>query len=66
MAPVSSRSTTAIYANENWATTVTGITEQFFPLSNRRMHEGRAFTASESKRSGLTAEIAKIAEETGT
>ena len=47
VAPISSRSTTAIYANENWATTVTGTTEQYFPLSNRRMKDGRAFTASE-------------------
>jgi putative ABC transport system permease protein len=42
VAPVSSRGTTAIYANENWATTVTGTTEQFFPLSNRRIQAGRA------------------------
>ena len=49
VAPVSSRSTTAIYANENWATTITGTTEQYFPLSNRRVKEGRAFTASEAR-----------------
>jgi putative ABC transport system permease protein len=49
VAPVSSRSTTAIYANENWATTVTGTTEQYFTLSNRRIHEGRVFTASENR-----------------
>ena len=44
VAPISSRSTTAISANENWATTVTGTTEQYFPLSNRRMKDeiGRA------------------------
>jgi len=49
VAPVSSRSTTAIYANENWSTTVTGTTDQYFTLSNRRMQEGRAFTASEAR-----------------
>jgi putative ABC transport system permease protein len=49
VAPVSSRSTTAIYANENWATSVTGTTEQYFTLSNRRIHEGREFTASETR-----------------
>jgi len=47
VAPVSSRSTTAIYANENWSTTVTGTTDQYFTLSNRQMQEGRAFTAGE-------------------
>ncbi len=52
VAPVSSRGTTAIYANENWATTVTGTTEQFFPLSNRRIQAGRAFSASEARLGG--------------
>ncbi len=47
VAPVSSRSTTAIYAHENWSTTVTGTTEQFFTLSNRKTSEGRIFTAAE-------------------
>ena len=49
VAPVSSRSTTAIYANENWATSVTGTTEQYFTLSNRRVREGRVFTTSETR-----------------
>ena len=49
VAPVASRSTTAIFANENWATTVTGSTEQFFTVGNRRMKEGRAFTPSEAR-----------------
>ena len=49
VAPVSSRSTTAIYANENWATSVTGTTEQYFTLSNRRIREGRVFTASDTR-----------------
>jgi len=49
VAPIASRSTTAIYANENWATSVTGTTEQYFPLGNRRIGEGRAFTAGEAR-----------------
>lgn len=49
VAPVSSRSTTAIYANENWSTTVTGTSEQYFTLSNRQMQEGRTFTAAEAR-----------------
>jgi len=47
VAPLSSRSTTAIYANENWSTTVIGTTADYFTLSNRRMQEGRIFAASE-------------------
>jgi putative ABC transport system permease protein len=47
VAPVSSRSTTAIYAHENWATSVTGTTEQYFTLSNRKIREGRVFTGAE-------------------
>jgi len=47
VAPVSSRSITAIHGNENWATTVTGTSELFFPLTNRRICEGRAFSATD-------------------
>ena len=47
VAPMSSRSSTAIFANENWNTSVSGTTEQFLPLSNRRIKEGRGITASE-------------------
>jgi putative ABC transport system permease protein len=47
VAPVSTRSTTAIYANENWSTSVTGTTEEYFTLSNRQTQEGRIFTAGE-------------------
>ena len=49
VAPVSSRSTTAIYANEILSTTVTGTSEQYFTLSNRQMQEGRTFTAAEAR-----------------
>jgi putative ABC transport system permease protein len=49
VAPVSTRSSTAIYANENWATSVTGTTEQFFTLSNRKIREGREFSSSEAR-----------------
>ena len=47
VAPVSSCSTTAIYANENWSTTVTGSSEQFFTLNNRRIENGRMLTTAE-------------------
>jgi putative ABC transport system permease protein len=49
VAPTATRSTTAIYANENWATTVTGTGEQYFTINNRRVREGRSFTASEAR-----------------
>ena len=49
VAPTASRSTTAIFANENWSTTVTGSTEQYFTVGNRRMKEGREFTSSEAR-----------------
>ena len=53
VAPAASSSMTAIYANENWSTTVTGSTEQYFTVGNRRIKEGRAFTQAES-RSGVS------------
>lgn len=49
VAPVSSRSSTAIYANANWATSATGSTEQYFIVTNRRIKTGRLFTTSESR-----------------
>jgi putative ABC transport system permease protein len=49
VAPVASRSTTAIYGNENWTSPVTGSTEQFFAVSNRKVKDGRSFTSSEAR-----------------
>ncbi|MEI7994011.1 MAG: ABC transporter permease [Methylococcaceae bacterium] len=49
VAPVAIGSTTAIYANENWSTNVTGSTEAFFPVSNQKISEGRLFNASEAR-----------------
>ena len=49
VAPVAIGSTTAIYANENWSTNVTGSTESFFPVSNQKIAEGRLFNASETR-----------------
>jgi len=47
VAPNVGSSMTAIYANENWNTTVTGTSEQYFTISNRRVKSGRIFTAAE-------------------
>jgi putative ABC transport system permease protein len=49
LAPVASGSTTAIYANENWSTNVSGSTEDFFTVSNQPVAEGRLFSASEAR-----------------
>jgi putative ABC transport system permease protein len=49
LAPVASGSTTAIYANENWSTNVSGSTEEFFTVSNQPVAEGRLFSASEAR-----------------
>ncbi|MCC6489798.1 MAG: ABC transporter permease [Candidatus Hydrogenedentes bacterium] len=49
VAPVSTSSVTAIYGNENWSTTVTGTTENYFTTVNRRAQRGRVFTDTESR-----------------
>jgi putative ABC transport system permease protein len=49
LAPVASGSTTAIYANENWSTNVSGSTQEFFTVSNQPVAEGRLFSASEAR-----------------
>jgi len=53
VAPVSTSPMTTIFGNENWSSTVTGTTEQYFDVINRRIKEGRAFMQSEV-RSGVT------------
>ncbi|MCL5745542.1 MAG: ABC transporter permease, partial [Acidobacteria bacterium] len=52
VAPVASSPVTAVLGNENWSSTVTGTTEEYFDVLNRRVKEGRIFTQSET-RSGV-------------
>jgi len=49
VAPAASSSMMAILANENWTTAVTGSTEQYFTLNNRKIKEGRVFTSNETR-----------------
>ncbi|MDO9104094.1 MAG: ABC transporter permease [Methylovulum sp.] len=53
VAPIASASTTAIVANANWSTSVTGSTNDYFIAGNRKLAEGRLFAAGEL-RSGAT------------
>jgi putative ABC transport system permease protein len=43
----STQSIMAIFGNENWSTTVTGTTNQYFAVVNRSIKKGRLFTESE-------------------
>jgi putative ABC transport system permease protein len=47
VAPVATKSLTAIYANKNWSTAVTGTTNDYFTASNWVIERGRTFTESE-------------------
>ncbi len=49
VAPTAGSATTAIYANENWNTTVTGSSEHFFAVNNRKIKTGRSFSPSEAR-----------------
>ena len=49
VAPVCSSSATAILGNENWQTSITGTTEPYFRLTNRKISDGRAFTPAETR-----------------
>lgn len=49
VAPAASSAATAIYANENWNTTITGSSDQYFTVNNRRIKTGRAFTSGEAR-----------------
>ena len=47
VAPSSSKSTTAIFGNKNWSTTVTGMTNEYIVASSWTIREGREFNDSE-------------------
>lgn len=47
VAPSASQTVTAIYATENWSTSVTGSTNDYFTVGNWELQEGREFTPSE-------------------
>ena len=47
VAPLSSRGVTAIYANQNWATSATGTDNQFFVVRKWSVSSGREFTDGE-------------------
>jgi putative ABC transport system permease protein len=49
VAPVSSRATQAIYGNLNWATTVTGSTNDYLMARDWPLQTGRLFTDSEQR-----------------
>jgi putative ABC transport system permease protein len=47
VAPTAAKSVTAIFANKNWSTAVTGTTNDYFAVANWVMARGRTFTESE-------------------
>lgn len=47
VAPSASKSTTAIFGNKNWSTTITGATNPYFTASNWVIKEGREFNEAE-------------------
>ena len=49
VAPQSSTRVTAIYGNENWSTSVSGVTNGFFPVRDWPMTAGRLFTGAEQR-----------------
>jgi putative ABC transport system permease protein len=49
VAPSSSQAATVIYGNENWRTSITGSTDQFFKAGNWVFKSGRVFSQSEMR-----------------
>ncbi|MEW6681364.1 MAG: ABC transporter permease [Nitrospirota bacterium] len=47
VAPVSTRSMTAIFGNQNWSTRVSGTTNEYLKAGNWAIEAGREFSASE-------------------
>ncbi|MDG6777726.1 ABC transporter permease [Thiomicrorhabdus sp. zzn3] len=48
-APISSEGITAVYGNQNWSTTVSGTTVEYFTVREWKIRSGRIFTASEER-----------------
>jgi putative ABC transport system permease protein len=49
VAPVVNQRSTAVRGNENWSTSVTGTTNDWFGIQSWRLTAGRTFTASEER-----------------
>ncbi len=52
VAPSAGSGATAIYGNENWSTTITGTTNEYFKVRNWDIDTGREFNDSEIKAGG--------------
>ncbi len=48
IAPSAGRQMPVVFGNKNWRTTITGTTEQFFPVRGYSVAKGRAFSAAEA------------------
>ena len=49
VAPVTNKSTTVVYAANNWSTVITGSTDAYFSAGNWRLASGRVFSAAEQR-----------------
>ena len=49
VAPISGKSMTAVFASANWNTSVTGSSEQYFTVYNRKIKSGRSFSAADAR-----------------
>lgn len=54
VAPSASKSTTAIFGNKNWSTTVTGMTDPYFIAGNWVVRDGRHFNESEIRSGSMS------------
>ena len=54
VAPSSSKSTTAIFGNKNWSTTITGMTNDYLVASSWVIREGREFNESELRSGSMS------------
>lgn len=48
-APVAAATSTVVYGNENWSTSIIGTTENYFAVREWKMQFGRTFTSAEER-----------------
>ncbi len=54
VAPSASKSTTAIFGNKNWSTTITGMTDAYIIATNWVIRDGREFSQSELRSGSMS------------
>ena len=63
VSPTVAKQVTTVYGNRNWSTSVTGITEEYFPVRNANVIRGNDFSEQQYQSGRLTCILGKTVRE---